>query len=113
MPRGFQSTQESPDFYITFFLTGQVRQDIDVVYSGGAYGWGGWYGWPAAYYPYWTETVVTNYVEGTLVLDIVDSKTQQLVWRAYCRDDIREWKNRDKNVTKIVGKALKRFPPKN
>ena len=112
MGRGFQSTRDAPDFYITFFLTGQARQDVDVVFSDGYYGWGGWYGWSSMYYPVWTQTVVTNYVEGTLVLDIVDAKTNQLAWRAYCRGDIREWKNRDKDVTKIVNKALKRFPPK-
>lgn len=110
--RGYQSTQGPSDFYITFFLTGEARQDVDVVYRGDAYGWGGWYGWSSMYYPSWTETVTTNYVEGTLVLDIVDAKTNQLVWRAYCRDDIKEWKNRDQNVTKAVVKALKRFPPK-
>jgi uncharacterized protein DUF4136 len=110
--RGFQSTQEPSDFYITFFLTGAARQDVDVVYLDNAYGWGGWYGWSSMYYPSWTQTVTTNYVQGTLVLDIVDVKTNQLVWRAYCRDDIKEWKNRDQNVKKTVVKALKRFPPK-
>lgn len=111
--RGFESTQQSPDFYITFVVTGNARQDVDVVYVDDAYGWGGWYGWPAYYYPAWTETVVTNYVEGTLILDIVDAKTAQLTWRAYCTDEIKDWKNRDKNVTKIVNKALKQFPPLN
>jgi hypothetical protein len=114
MPRGFQSTRESPDFFITFLLTTDQKQDVTVEFeSGGMYGWGGWYGWSSMYYPTWTKTVTSNYVEGTLVLDIVDAKTKQLVWRAYCRDDVKEWKNRDKNVQNTVNKALKRFPPKN
>ena len=66
MGRGYQSTQGPADFYITFFLTGEARQDVDVVYRGDAYGWGGWYGWSSMYYPSWTETVTTNYVEGRL-----------------------------------------------
>ena len=112
MPRGFQSTQLDPDFYITFLLTGESRQDVEVVEIGGGYGWGGWYQWPSTYYSGWSTTLVSNYVEGVLVLDIVDAKSNQLVWRAYCRDDVKEWKNRDKNVKKTVEKALKRFPPK-
>jgi Domain of unknown function (DUF4136) len=112
LARGFQSTQGPSEFFITFLLTAENKQDIDVVYTDGAYGWGGWYGWNSFYYPGWTETVVTNYLEGTLVLDVVDAKTDQLVWRAYCRDEIRDWRNRDKNVQKAVDKALKRFPPK-
>ncbi|HYI92751.1 MAG TPA: DUF4136 domain-containing protein [Bryobacteraceae bacterium] len=112
MPRGFESTQLDPDFYITFLLTGESRQDVDVVEIGGGYGWGGWYQWPSTYYSGWSTTVVSNYVEGVLVLDIVDAKSSQLVWRAYCRDDVKDWKNRDKNVKKTLEKALKRFPPK-
>ena len=112
MARGFQPTQQAPDFFITFLLTGNMKQDVDVVYEAGAYSWGGWYGWPSMYYPTWSRTVVSNYLEGVLVLDIVDAKNNQLVWRAYCRDDVREWKDRDKNVQKVVNKALKKFPPK-
>lgn len=37
--RGFQSTQGPSDFYITFFLTGAARQDVDVIYLDNAYGW--------------------------------------------------------------------------
>lgn len=112
MGRGYQSTRLSPDFYITFVLTGQAKQDIDVEYVDGFYGWGGWYGWPSMYYPTWTQTVVTNYIEGTLVLDFVDSKSNQLIWRAYCKGDVKDWKNRHKDVEKAVNKALKKFPPK-
>jgi hypothetical protein len=110
--RGFQSTRDEPNFYITFLLTGEARKDIEVVAVSGGYGWGGWYGWPSTYYPAWSSTVVSNYVEGLLVLDVVDAKTSQLAWRAYCRDDVRDWKNRDKNVKKVLDKALKQFPPK-
>jgi len=112
MARGFQPSQHDADFYVTFMLTGKMKQDVDVEIDSGMYGWGGWYSWPSMYYPTWTKTVVTNYVEGVLVLDIVDAKANQLVWRAYCKDDVREWKNRDKNVQKVVSKALKQFPPK-
>jgi hypothetical protein len=112
MARGYQPTQQPPDFFITFLLTGKMKQDVDVEIDSGMYGWGGWYGWSSMYYPTWTRTVVSNYVEGVLVLDIVDAESNQLVWRAYCRDDVREWKDRDKNVQKVINKALKRFPPK-
>jgi len=113
MSRGFQSTRDNPDFYITFFLTGEAKKDVEVIAVSGAYGWGGWYGWPSMYYPAWSTTVVSNYIEGMMVMDIVDAKTSQLIWRAYCRDSIKEWKDRDKVAKKVVEKALKRFPPKN
>src|SRR5262245_43407663 len=75
MGRGYQSTQQTPDFFITFLLTGKARQDVDVEIVSDMYGWGGWYGWGRMYYPTWQRTVVSNYVEGVLILDFVDAKS--------------------------------------
>ena len=112
LKRGFEPTDHEPDFLITFVLMGEQAQDVDVVFADGMYGWGGWYGWPSYYYPSWTETIVSNYINGALMLDFVDAKTDQLIWRAYCTGEINDWSNRDKVVDKAVDKALKRYPPK-
>jgi hypothetical protein len=111
MKRGYQPTDGTPDFYVTFFLTGENRQDIDIVYNSGAYGWvDGWYSWGSNWYGGWTSTVTSNYIRGMLVLDIVDARTTELVWRAYCWDNVKDWKSRDRNIAQAVEKALKRFP---
>jgi len=35
---------DSPDFYITFFVTAKGMQDVRTISTGGWYGWGGfWY----------------------------------------------------------------------
>ena len=44
--------------------------------------------------------------------NIVDASTSKLIWRAYCGDQIREMRKRDKKITAAVKKALDRFPPK-
>jgi hypothetical protein len=50
--RGFKPAQQTPDFFLTFLLTGTMKQDVDVQFESGAYGWGGgWYGWNSMYYP--------------------------------------------------------------
>ncbi len=51
-------------------------------YGFGGYGMGGWgmYGYGAAG-PVSTTTRVVNYMEGTLIVDIVDPMKKELVWR--------------------------------
>ncbi len=104
--RGFSRVEDSPDFYITFFVTAKGMQDVRTISTGGWYGWGGFW------YPGWTEVMVSRYAEGTLVLDFVDASTKQLAWRAYCQDEIRDMKSRHERIEKTVKKALQRFPPK-
>jgi hypothetical protein len=104
--KGLARTDDSPDFYVTVFVVAKGMQDIRTFSTGG------WYGWSGYWDPGWTEVTVTNYTEGTLVLDFVNAATKQLAWRAYCKDDIRDLKTRHKNIEKAVEKALKKFPPK-
>ncbi|MFL6352666.1 MAG: DUF4136 domain-containing protein [Bryobacteraceae bacterium] len=104
--KGFSRVEDSPDFYVTFFITVRGMEDVRVISTGG------WYGWGAYWYPGWTEVITSQYAEGTLVLDFVDAATKRLAWRAYCKDEIREMKTRHENIEKTVRKALKKFPPK-
>ena len=102
MKKGLQPVEHSPDVFITFFLHANPGQSIKIVDAGY-----GWYG-PAT----WTTTEIDSYMDGMLVIDIVDASTSKLIWRAYCGDHIREMKKRDKKITAAVKKALDRFPPK-
>ena len=58
--------------------------------------------------------MATRYVKGTLVLDMVDAKTNQLVWRAISTDsgsDLLDVHSA-KTVDKMVSESLEHFPPK-
>ena len=103
MKRGFQPADSgAPDIYVTFFLHGQGVTVTTVTADPG-------YGWYAP--PIWiTET--DNRLDGTLVIDIVDARSSKLLWRAYCGDQIKDMRKRDKNITAAVRKAFERFPPK-
>jgi Domain of unknown function (DUF4136) len=105
MKKGYVPVNFDPDFYVTFFLGTKGMTDVSTL------DWG-WYGWGPYWYPTWTTVMVNHYTEGTLVLDIVDAKTKRLAWRAFCKDDIRDPKQRHENVERTVKKALKKFPPK-
>ena len=59
-----------------------------------------------------STTTVDNYKVGTLVLDMVDSQTQKMVWRGSASDALSNKSDKNiKNLDKGVQKMLKNFPP--
>ncbi len=116
MNRGYQPVDLEPEFHITHFITARMRQETHTTPVTGPYPamytWpGAWYTWSRAYFPAW-DTYVENYAEGILLLDVVDAKTNQLLWRAACKAKIDDMRQRHKDVEDTVKKALKSFPPR-
>jgi len=78
------------------------------------------------YNPYWgrpwgfgsnvqTQTVVREYEVGTLIVDLVDHKSDRLVWRGSLADTIKD-KNtpqeREALIREAVAKIMANYPPK-
>ena len=114
--QGFATEQdETPDFYVNYHLSLQQRLDVRTVnqsYASGPYGrrWGraGWGGVG------WTETVVDEYEEGTLVIDFIDVSKSRLVWRGIGTRRLANNPNPDRvtqRVNEAVGEILAAFPP--
>ncbi|WP_102784066.1 DUF4136 domain-containing protein [Thalassospira sp. GB04J01] len=77
--RGYRVDINNPDFLVNFHLkTEEKTQTSPPVYMGGYYGYrGGMYvGWPGYTEPGYTST----YTEGTLSIDFVDRRTNQMIW---------------------------------
>lgn len=86
----------------------EQQQRIDTMYSG----WGGWgyYGWYGA--PMGATTTVSTYNTGTLLVDIFDASTKQLVWRGTATKTLSE--NPEKNqktLDKVTKEMFWAFPP--
>lgn len=116
MNRNYVPVEGTPDFYVTYFIVAKSGQDVRSVPADGFYPsyamWpGSWYAWPPYYFTPW-ETVTTNYVQGILLLDIVDAKSNKLIWRAVVKSKVDDMKTRHEKIAKAVSKALKSFPPK-
>jgi Domain of unknown function (DUF4136) len=73
-------------------------------YWGRPYGFGYWGA------PFYGDVWTRRYVEGALTVDVIDRQTDALVYRAKVTDEI--GKDLDKQVTKSVDKAFKKFPVK-
>ena len=61
-----------------------------------------------------TDGYVENYDQGTLVLDIVDGRSNELVWRGTAQariDPSNSPEERQRRINEAVRKILDRFPP--
>lgn len=100
--RGFGSaTPRDADLLVTFYTNVQRRV---VVRHHGWYGWGRW-GWHGG--PMWVD----SFPEGTLIIDIIDRRDRQLVWRGVGQGAFSKPNPSDDVVAKRVGKILRDFPP--
>lgn len=116
--RGFKKVTRDPDFLVAYHVSLDKRQSVQTLNShyGYAPGWG--YGYGASYRPgYWAgapETYVYEYEEGTLILDIVNPKNKELMWRGSATDEVSFKSTPEKDQTelnKAVDEMLERFPP--
>lgn len=104
------------------YLT-KVNTKVDVNTFTNYYGYNPYYSY---YNPGWgwgapwgtipvTETQVREYNVGTLIIDIIDAKTNKLVWRGALGDIIKDKKTPEQRVefiNKAVNEILANFPPK-
>jgi len=99
--KGFRMTSDNPDFLIAIH-TGSEKK---VTYT--AWGYSG--RWRSG------RRTKFQYQEGTLVLDFIDGKSKQLVWRGQAKgflDRKTNPKKEEKLVNEAVTKILKHFPPR-
>jgi hypothetical protein len=107
--RGYTVVDTSPDFAVAYYATAQDKLDIMRWDYGYAWWPRWWHGWGLRGPVGPTET--TEYGSGTVVVDVIDAKTRELLWRgkglARVSDDERGYElDLQKTVTAIVA----RFP---
>jgi len=95
----------SLDIFVHFVLDTEIRYET---YGYGTYGWYGW-GWGGA-----TVTTARAIPVGTLLIDLVDSKSKALVWRGLVKDEISTTlypEEREKKAIGIAKQLFENFPP--
>lgn len=106
---GFVETTENPDVYVTYH--GSVNTEISYRsssfgFSVGSYGMGPWGGMSGvAAGPTHTTTREIETKKGTLIVDIVDAKEKQLVWRGTSSGILIS--DSQEKTEKAVGNAIK------
>ena len=103
---------ESEDFDFVVIAHAGVKERTQIHQTGGGY-YDGWY--DPYWGPYGGTTHVSNYEEGTLVIDIVHWQHKELAWRGLGTTILEDIDDPDKvteYINQWVGKILAEFPPK-
>jgi hypothetical protein len=102
---GWTQVDAGGDVSIMAMETTQNQQTLNTFYDGFGGGWR-WGGFGDA------TTTTETYKVGTLVVDLFDTKTKNLIWRASSTDTLSN--NSDKNIKNLdkgVQKMFAHFPP--
>lgn len=87
-----------------------IEQKLRVNTTNYGYGYGHWGYYGGGY----QQTQVDQYEEGTLMIDLIDAKTKQLVWRGTAQSRLQHLKTpeeRNKRIREAVDAILEGYPP--
>ena len=102
--KGLTRVESGGDVTVTYHASSEKNMDVQSFSSGGAYScWGGCT----------TSTTVTPVHVGTLIVDVVDTKSDKMLWRGSVNDTISSNPSEnEKKVNEGVKKMFANFPPK-
>jgi hypothetical protein len=106
--RGWTRVDSGGDVAIVAIKTSHTERTLQTFYDGigGGWRWRGFGGFGES------TTTEQDYKEGTLVVDLYDAKTKQLIWRGSAEDMVsNKAEKNEKNLDKGVAKMFKKFPP--
>ena len=103
-------SKADPDFLVTYYPIVQNRKVRTTVRSGWGWGYRPFHGGVGV-----SSSQVRNYKEGTIVIEIVDFKSNQMIWQGAANGALTGLDNpEDANevVSRAVRDILAKFPPK-
>jgi Domain of unknown function (DUF4136) len=112
--KGWTKTDaEKADAIVVLHGATEKQKELNTFYSGGGgmyggYGWRGMGGMGMGT----STTTATEYTVGTLVVDIFNAKSKQLLFRGTATDEISDKPEKNqKKLAKVSDKMFKNFPP--
>jgi hypothetical protein len=111
--KGWTKAEQNPDALVVLHGATEKQKSLNTFYSGmGGYGGYGWRGWGGGMGMGTATTTASEYLVGTLVVDIFDAKTKQLMFRGTASDEISDKPEKNvKKLDKASNKIFKDFPP--
>ena len=93
---------------VNIFTKSREQVDVNQFNAGWGYGWGfGWNPWG-----FGGQTFVSTSTEGTLFIDLIDTKKKEMVWQGEGQGELtRNVEKKDENIKVFVTKILSQYPP--
>jgi hypothetical protein len=109
--KGWTKVDANPDALVLLHATTETQKSLNTFYSGG-YGGYGYRGWGGMGGMGTATTTTSEYLVGTLVVDIFDAKSKALIFRGTASDEISDKPEKNvKKLDKASNKMFKDFPP--
>jgi hypothetical protein len=110
--KGLQSVDLEPDLYVSYFADQDEQVRVDIRHKGYSYG-SDWYA--ASGLPLilgGSASEIRVYEEGTLVVDVYNAKSKQLVWRGAAMGTFSQDPKKNRKLVKTATKKLfESYPP--
>lgn len=109
---GFTQNSDSPDFIVAFYSRTQQKTQINSTGFGYGPGWGWGYGIPLRGRWRWglgPDIWTTSYTQGCVMADIIDPKTQEVVWRGVVKDTVNGIGQSEKQANSAAKDLVQRF----
>jgi Domain of unknown function (DUF4136) len=107
--KGWIQVDSGGNVVIVAIKTTQTERTLQTFYDGmgGGWRWRGFGGFGES------TTTEQDYKEGTLVVDMYDASTKQLIWRGSAEEMLsNKAEKNEKNLDKGLAKMFKSFPPR-
>jgi hypothetical protein len=104
--KGLRQSHEKPDMYVVYQTRAEQKVEANTAGLGIGYGYGPYVGYTGP------GLGVTQYTEGTLIVDFVNPESNQLIWRGYASKALDNTDVGEQIVAEAVQKILEKYPPR-
>jgi hypothetical protein len=117
--RNLTFVESNGDMAVSLFIVVDKKTSVTAYtnsMNAGGWGYGAGWGWYGGYGGVGMGTSTTtysenDYLEGTLIVDVYDTKTKKMIWQSVGQKTIDDNpKNADRNVAYVAEKMMKPFP---
>jgi hypothetical protein len=113
---GFNQSSESPDFIVAFYSRTRERTRVQSTGFDPGFGFGPGFGWGygVPYRARWRwgfgpDIWTTTYLQGCVMADIIDARTNELKWRGVVKDTVSGIGQSEKQANQAAKDLVKQF----
>jgi hypothetical protein len=114
--RGIVLDRKHPDLLVSYHTYTEKKERVtsNYPYYGGFYPWGFYplgFGWGYRYpYAGYGGMQPRHYTEGTLIIDIADGNTKEVIWRGTVSGNVDNVKKLERQIEKGIKAIMKKYP---
>jgi len=109
--KGMREVTSNPDVYLAWHGAINGKMSLQTINSNYGYG----YGWNGGGFGAGTSTTYVNeWDKGTLLIDVIDAKKNELIWRGSAQAELRKHQDPSEGqevLNDVVARILRDFPP--